>query len=175
MCENFICSPKAKEVIMIGLDEIIEALEAACGEVNTYFDRETGQVVMISEEDLSAAKEDSLEDIPEWQHENVAMAKCIENDKENRFLVLPSKFDIHEWEIMRKFSLQVENNELSEELDQSLHGAGAFRSFKGCIRRHNIEQQWFKYRDDALRKIAMEWCEENGIKYEVQQIGANVI
>ena len=151
---------------MIALDEIMVALEAACYGMNTYFDRKTGEVVILSEEDLSAAEEDSLDNIPGWQYKNVAMVKCIENDKENRFLVLPSRFDIHEWEIMREFSWQVMDDEIEEQLDRSLHGGGAFRKFKDCIRRHNMEQQWFKYRDDALRKIAIDWSNENGVKYK---------
>jgi hypothetical protein len=29
-----------------------------------------------------------------------------------------------------------------------------------------IEQDWFQFRDEALRQIAIGWCEENQVSWE---------
>ncbi len=48
----------------------------------------------------------------------------------------------------------------------AIHGAGAFRSFKDTLRRHRIESDWFAFRTEALRQIAIDWCEKNQIVWE---------
>jgi hypothetical protein len=55
---------------------------------------------------------------------------------------------------------------ISEKLLDAIHGAGAFRRFKNCLADCNIEDDWFGYRHNALRDIAIEWCKDNGIAYK---------
>lgn len=92
------------------------------------------------------------------------MAKAIFADWD-RFEKLPTKFDIHEWDIMHEFAESVEPERLNDELQNAIHGAGAFRYFKDTLRRHRREKDWHAYREEALRQIAIEWCEDNGIEY----------
>ncbi|WP_425429451.1 hypothetical protein [Desulfoscipio geothermicus] len=48
----------------------------------------------------------------------------------------------------------------------SIKGSGAFRRFKDNIHRYQIAKNWYKYRDEAIKRIAIEWCEGNGIRYK---------
>jgi hypothetical protein len=50
-----------------------------------------------------------------------------------------------------------------EDLLTSIHGAKAFRRFKDTVHRLNIETEWFAFRMEALRQIAIEWCKDNQI------------
>jgi len=84
----------------------------------------------------------------------------------DRFIELPSKLDVNEWTIMEEFSESVKSPRIREELRDAIHGAGAFRQFRSTIRRHHIEKDWYAFRDNALREIAIEWCEENGISWK---------
>jgi hypothetical protein len=79
---------------------------------------------------------------------------------------LPSKFDVHEWDIMRRFSESIDDDEIRNELLRAIHGSGAFRYFKDSVCRRDLRDRWFKFRDEALEQIAIEWCKENGIEYE---------
>ena len=72
----------------------------------------------------------------------------------------PRKFEVHEWAIMQDFSRSVESDRISEDLLRAIDGAGAFRNFKETLRRHRIESDWFAFRREALRQIALNWCEE---------------
>jgi hypothetical protein len=53
-----------------------------------------------------------------------------------------------------------------EDLLRAIRGAGAFQRFKDSLRQHGIESGWFTFRTEALRQIALSWCEENQIVWE---------
>ena len=149
------------------LSEIVDALEVQFDETPYFLDLDTGQVEIVSADLLGEAEEpedDGEPDLPDWQKREWEIAKRIVFS--DRFRRLPTKFDIHEWEIMRDFSLVVESGRLREDLERAIHGAGAFRYFKDVVRRHGIEKAWFAFRTEALRQIAVDFCEENGIAWE---------
>ena len=153
------------------LSDIVDALEMQFDEVPSFFDRETGNVETISHEFLREAEEsdedeDDLADIPKWKKESAQLAKLITFSPGDRFVPLPSKFDVHEWAIMEEFASSVKSDSIREDLMHVIHGPGAFRNFKYNIRRHGIEKAWYAFRTNALRQIAIDWCEEHDIAWE---------
>ena len=40
-----------------------------------------------------------------------------------------------------------------------------FGRFKDRIQAYGMAEAWYRYRDAALREIAVAWCEEHGIPY----------
>ncbi len=82
-----------------------------------------------------------------------------------KYIPLPSEFDIHEWEIMKNFCYSVEDDKKSSLLLKAIHGSGAFRCFKDSVFRFGMDDQWYEFRDSVIKKIVIEWCEENSIKY----------
>jgi uncharacterized protein UPF0158 len=150
----------------VRLSDIIDALEMQFDEFSSFLDRDTGQVVTVSDVLLQEAEagDDEEPDLPAWQKQEWGIAKEIVST--NRFQQLPTKFDVHEWAIMQDFSRSIESNRIREDLLHVIHGAGAFRNFKDTVRRHRIESAWFAFRAEALRQIAIDWCEENHIVWE---------
>ena len=150
----------------IHLSDIIEALQMQFDESLSYLDLDGGRVVTVSEDLLREAEEPGGEepDLSDWQKDEWEIAKRIVST--DRFRPLPTKFDVHEWGIMQEFSRAVESESISAELSRAIHGAGAFRNFKDTVRRLGIESAWFAFRTDALRQIALDWCEENQIAWE---------
>jgi len=152
----------------VKLSEIVDALELQFDEATSYLDLDTGKVESVSHYLLSAAEEsgddDEGPDLPKWQEREWENAKRVVST--NRFRKLPTKYDVHEWEIMLNFSNSMERETIREDLLDAIHGAGAFRSFKAAIRRHRIEPAWYAFRDEALKQIAINWCEENDIAWE---------
>jgi hypothetical protein len=147
------------------LKEIVDALEMQFDEHSNYLDRHTGEVEMVSRDVLRLVEEGGTADrLPQWQQGEFDIAKAFFEDPD-RFVRLPTQWDIHEWEIMREFAESVEPEQLSRDLLQALSGKGAFRYFKDTLRRYRREQDWYDYRTRALREIATDWCEENGIEY----------
>jgi len=59
-----------------------------------------------------------------------------------------------------------ENGVLFTVSADKLRDVEAFRRFKDLIQRYGIADDWYKYRDNRYRGIAIQWCEENDIKYK---------
>ncbi len=92
----------------------------------------------------------------------------------NDYISLPSQFDIHQYDIMEKFCLSIENGKISEVLYNTIKGKGVFRRFKDKILEYDIEQDWYQYKDDAYREISKRWCETNNIEFsEDEKQGVN--
>jgi hypothetical protein len=83
----------------------------------------------------------AIDDVLDWQDDQFKVAGAIFADWE-RFEKLPTKLDIHEWEIMREFAESVEPERFSDDLQRAIHGAGAFRYFKDTLRQYRREQDW---------------------------------
>lgn len=148
------------------LKDIVDALEMQFDESLSFLDLGSGQVETVSRSLLGEAEEsfDEEPDLPEWQKREWETVKRIVST--DRFVRLPTQFDIHEWSIMEDFSHSVGSDRIRAELLNAIHGRGAFRHFKDTVHRYRIEQDWFKFRDDALRDIAIEWCEEHHIQWK---------
>jgi hypothetical protein len=151
----------------VRLRDIVEALQMQFDESSSYLNLDTGAVETVSNDLLSQAEESREEahpDLPKWELEAWEIAKQIVSS--DRFIALPTKFDVHEWAIMEEFSWSVPSDSVRDELLDAIHGTGAFRHFKSAIRRHELESAWYSFRDEALQEIARDWCDENGIAYE---------
>jgi len=150
----------------VKLDDIIEGLEFQTDESHSFLDKRTGKVVTISYEEMKAAENDKpIENFPEWQQDLIKIAKEIVAETGD-YIHLPTKFDINEYRIMEDFCWSIEDAEMRETLCNLIKGSGAFRRFKDAIKDFGIENDWYKYRDDALKQIAIEWCQEHGIEFE---------
>ena len=148
----------------VKLSDLIEGMDFQSDEQSSFLNLTTGEVVAITDEELRAAENDeSLADFPEWQHDAIRIAgEIVETD---HYLPLPDRFEIHEYSIMERFCLSVDDEDIRDDLCNAIRGRGAFRYFKDRIHAYGIAEEWYRYRDEALREIAVAWCEEHGIPY----------
>jgi hypothetical protein len=151
---------------IVRLSDIIDAMEMQFDEYSSFLNRDTGRVETVSDVLLQQAETDDDEkpNLPAWQKQEWEAAKQIVST--NSFQRLPTKFDVHEWAIMEDFSRSMPSDRIREDLLNVIHGAGAFRNFKNALRRHHIESAWFAFRAEALRQIAINWCDEHQIVWE---------
>jgi hypothetical protein len=149
------------------LKDIVDALEMQFDESSSFLDLDTGEIETVSKDLLSQAEEsvDETPDLPDWQQDEWETAKRIAST--DRFLSLPSKFDVHEWALMEEFSHSVGSSRIREDLLNAIHGSGVFRHFKDTLRGRRIEEDWFAFRTEALKEIALDWCEEHHIARQV--------
>src|ERR1700735_5133105 len=91
------------------LKDIVDALEMQFDESPSFLDLDTGQVETVSRDLLNEAEETGEEepDLPEWQKNEWPVTKRVVST--DRFVKLPTKFDIHEWSIMEEFSYSVDS------------------------------------------------------------------
>lgn len=134
---------------LIDLNEIIEGLEYvnSCLDENVYYNTETKEV--FYPDDLEYEDDDeNLDEI---------MEKSIK---------LPSKYEINEYGMMQEFIETIENDLIYNKLLSAINGRGAFRRFKDTCIDFDIIDDWYKFRDEKYREIAINWCKENNIKFK---------
>jgi len=151
----------------VKLAAIIEALEMADDSISSYLDVETGEVHSITEEEFDFAEdpETDVEELPDWQREAVKLARSIQQQEGKRYLALPSKFDVHEWAIMDRFSMTLRDAQIRNDFHGGIRGAGAFRLFKHLLTEYNLWDAWNRFKQAELHEIAIQWCEENSIAF----------
>jgi hypothetical protein len=154
------------------LNDIVGALDLVGDEVTCFLNRETGELHHVGPEERELFEEEEdgeedldLESLPEWQREEVELVREIYTS--DKWLELPSSFDIHEWSIMERFSERQPDEAIRDELLDAIHGSGAFRRFKDAVARLDIEKEWYQFREEAFEKIARRWLESHGLEYEV--------
>lgn len=147
----------------VPLDEVVNELDIIGDETAVYVNRVTGEVVTVYEPDLGIVEEGGeTEGNLEWGDDTLPVLRSIvETDDWCR---LPDKFEIHEWEIMRRFA-DTRPSGLASELNNAIRGRGAFRMFKDAVYRHGVEDEWFAFKRHELRTIAAEALEEAGIPF----------
>ncbi len=152
--------------LTVRLSAIVDGLETQTGESYSFLNLDTGVVETVSLELLSAAEDggDEPPNLPEWQEEEWELVKKIVSG--DRFEALPTKFDIHEWEIMERFSRSLRSERVRNDVLAAIHGSGAFWNFKAAVRRNQVESDWYSFRAEALKEIARQWCEEHEIVWE---------
>jgi len=152
--------------IHVKLADILTGLECQSDESSSYLNKKTGEVVLISEYEMRAAEEDSpIEDFPDWERDLVRIAKDIIT-KSGDYIYLPSKFDIHEYHVIERFILSLDDPLTSDHLFGVIQGSGAYRRFKDAVHEYGLQDQWHRYRDNTLKEIAIDWCRENNIDFD---------
>lgn len=134
----------------IKLDVILDAIEMADDNYTYFLDLETGESMFLADELITGLDNEGLED------------EIDENPE--RYLRLPTKFEIHEYHIMEEFIWTL-NGERADKLECAIRGRDAFRRFKDMVDRMEISQQWYDFQAKYYRKLSIEWCGEHGLEY----------
>lgn len=149
--------------LVVSLRDFVGKMQSLSENRHVYIKKVSGEFIMLVDDDLLMAESDIADELLEWPAEPVQeVKKVLSSDK---YLELPSAFDIHEYEIMERFCLSVADQKISNVLLNKIHGSGAFRRFRDTIYRYGIEENWFKHRDEAYKEIAISWLESHGFNY----------
>ena len=162
----------------VSLRDLVDELQMLPNEWNAYLNKVTGKIITVTDDDVAMVEMDSeIEEELEEGNDDIGGEFAdleIEHYQEAKrvlasdpdYLKLPSRFEIHEYEIMERFCLSYPNGKVSDILLGKIRGSGAFRRFKDVIYQYGIEDVWFQYRDEAYKEIAIAWLEGNGIAYD---------
>ncbi|MGM0877430.1 MAG: UPF0158 family protein [Bacillota bacterium] len=151
--------------IQVKLKDIVEEMEIQFEESRSLLNIKTGEIVLVTSDDLRAAEDEkSIDHLPDWQQENIMLANDVVENFENH-IELPTKYEVNEYEIMEDFCLKVSDRRKQDSLLRAIKGKGAFRRFKDKVIDFEIEDQWYSYRDERFKQIAIEWCQNNNVNY----------
>jgi hypothetical protein len=157
--------------LKVDIDEIAFTMETSDEfESITLFDTETGEIVSIPNELMSAVEsndEEAMQDLPDWEKDLIEIAENICNDESGRFVDIPRKPLYEAYNLMVEFAGSVKNKRLREKLEIALDGKGAFRRFKNVIADYpDEEKKWFAFKDKRMREDVIEWLYDLGIEPE---------
>jgi hypothetical protein len=150
--------------VVLSLRDIVDAIESQMDQSNAYLDPKTGEIILVTEDERALVEEGVADDgLPQWQRD--VMPKIREALESDRFLVLPDRFEVHEWSIMERFA-QEQNDSARKVLLSAVHGSGAFRHFRSAVERLGLLESWYRYRGETIEQIARDWLEEHKIAYK---------
>jgi hypothetical protein len=167
--------------VVVSLRDLVDELQTLSHESHVYLKKSTGKVISIGDDDFEMVR--NMEEFDEIEEENddgeiindldgysdleteffreVKNVLLLDDD----YLKLPGKFDIDEYEMMERFCLSVSDEKMSNILLGKIRGSGAFRRFKDTIYHYGIEKDWFRFRDEAYKEIAISWLESKSFAY----------
>jgi hypothetical protein len=150
----------------VKLSDLLDALEFDSDEYGNWVDLQTGNVVRLAHSLISALEEngdDVSASMEDWEKEEVEIAQAIVADSGERFMHAPEKFDFNEYRQMERFIGTLEDSAAAEQLWRAIKGKGAFRFFKDTASRLGLLNQWYQYRDDAVKTYVQDWAEAHQI------------
>jgi hypothetical protein len=161
----------------INFDDVQKAMEDTVRDAFDYFlDRETGDVIILSEEiidrakaileeqfddDMAAYEEvefDGEYDIPEWIEDEVELAVRIFIEEQGRYVRIPERRPESVFSAMREFTEGLQNDALREELLAILDGKGSFRRFKDALEPQPKERKkWYGFSAGKAKREIEDW------------------
>ena len=133
---------------MVTLSEIIEGLEMVNDEIDCYYNPKKDEIFLSNIGEYENLNEDELDELFE------------------KSIILPTQYEINEYQIMVDFIDTINDLEIRNNLYRLIQGKGAFRRFKDYCIEVNIIQDWYNYREEKYKEIAINWCKENDLKYK---------
>jgi hypothetical protein len=114
---------KTSGPIVVSLYDVVAEMDLPSDDWTAYLNRRTGELVTVTDEEQRIAEADQEpDDLPDWQMETLPKVREVLETED--FLPLPSKFEIHEYWIMERFCLGVEDVEARGELLQANREGG---------------------------------------------------
>lgn len=146
---------RIEKKISVPLKLVIEGIESADDNWNNFLDTEKLEIISTPNGVIDSGLSDEFEEEIE----------LVESDTNNRFVPLPSKYEINEYHIIQNYVDEISVRSIRTEFVEAIRGKGAFRRFKNCLIRFDLLQAWYDYQAKAYREIAIEWCEINGFDF----------
>ena len=146
-----------EKIVKVDLRDVIEAIEFE-GELLTHFyNKKTGVIMYVEDSSTAIYKAEDIEkinDFEDWEQELIRALHDLKVNPED-YIKLPDQNKLDEYKMMVQFCKSLEDIEIKNNL----------RELKEEIERKGHLSQWYDYREDAERKLAIKWCNDNNIEY----------
>lgn len=150
------------------LKDVIESIELENELLNHFYNKKTG--IIIYKEDFStsaysAADINRIDEFEEWEKELILNLQDLKENTQD-YIQLPQKDESDELKMMIDFCNSFSDISLEDSLDKDLaHEKVKLQQVKKIIQDKELINEWYDYRDDTEREIAIKWCNDNNIEY----------
>ena len=125
----------------VKLQDVIDGIDMVSEDSTCYLDRETGEVLFISE-------------IADNDYDDVILELLEEGS--DRFIEFPSQWDRNDYQTMVDFIESLPQRKEQNLLAISINGSGAFRRFKYTASELGLLDDWYRFLNNAHRELAIE-------------------
>lgn len=149
----------------IKLEEMMRAIELGDNLGNYYYNKSIEKIIYILDQSRKLEEvytEEDLDRLKQWEIDDLRAAIDVEENWDN-YILLPSKYDMYEYEIKEKFCYYIKDEKISTEL---IKEGGYSKRFDETVRRLNVENEWQDFREKAIKKRLLSWCSENELEVE---------
>jgi len=130
----------------VKLSDLVDAIETTDDEMHYYYNMDNAEVIFISDEISDERDKQEIE------------------DNFDRYIRLPSRHDINDYEIMEQFIEGLADEGQQNQLENGISRRGAFRRFRELTDRFDLTQEWYDFRTVAYQRIANDWCQDNQVE-----------
>lgn len=150
----------------VKIGEVMDMMDGFPEEYSAMVNTNTGEVILVEKNYLRKAEDEvPYEGLPDWEQETMKLAYDIIDDEDDKYIPLPSSFDIDDYDMIERFSASVKDPVQRDELLHTIRGKGAFRRFRDHVEYFGLLHDWYAYRDQRYRDIAIDFCEMNGLEW----------
>lgn len=154
----------------VELQKIVYELQMRFMDATVYYNRITGEILIVNDDDFKMIEDDdfetNIEQYPKWQKEHLKEVYNLMYEDIDNYISLPNSFNIRESNIMEDFIKTIKNEKKRQQLENCMWQKGMYRKFKDKLAQIELEEQYYKFYDEKLKEIAIEWCKENDLEYE---------
>ena len=139
--------------ITVDAEELIMALEYHGYDAKYVFDRETGEVIYVPDEDI-------VGDVIDKE-----LSEAIEAGWGTRYIAIEPVSSLEGWDVMRDFIETIRDERIANRLYRAIESKSPFRRFKDELLNYpELREAWFRFHDEAFIELAKGWLAENEIE-----------
>jgi Uncharacterised protein family (UPF0158) len=148
----------------VKLSELMDVFEVPA-EWCFFVSKIDGRIVQAGSEEMEAAYEPEEDDeaLEDWQRDMVKQLREV-HESDDWIDASELRDELHEYGLLTEFARSQKDERTRERLLDALDGKGAFRRAKNILEATGLREQWFAYRGEAAKSLALEWLEANGFE-----------
>lgn len=151
----------------VNLNDVIECIEFENENLNHFYNKNTGVIIYKESPETSnysAADYSRINEFEDWERELIESLYDLENNP-NDYIKLPGEDEINELNILINFCNSFSDISIDDILNKSIDDIKKIQKIKNIIEEKHMLNDWYEYREQSEKQIAIDWCNDNNIEY----------
>lgn len=151
----------------VNISDVIECIEFETENLKHYYNKNTGIIIYKESSktsNYSAADYNRINEFEEWERELIESLYDLENNPDN-YIKLPGEDEISELNMMINFCNSFNDFSIDDILNKNVDDIKKIQKIKKLIEEKNMLNDWYDFREQTEKQIAIDWCNKNNIEY----------
>ena len=151
----------------VNISDVIECIEFENENLNHYYNKNTGIIIYKESSETSnysAADYNRINEFEEWERELIESLYDLENNPDN-YIKLPGEDEISELNMMINFCNSFNDFSIDDIVNKNTDDIKKIQKIKKLIEEKNMLNDWYDFREQTEKQIAIDWCNKNNIEY----------